>query len=227
MANDVYSAEWAAQYSQRAEMAIPGRQGLYRLCCVCLSQVPVDGKILVVGCGTGEELIALANRLPNVGFVGIDPAKPMLEFCAAQIKQHGLAARVTLMQGLLDDLPPQPSFDAATSVLVSQHVLEDSEAVRFFKAIARLLKPGGRIFTADMHIGAGQDRAKMLELWRQNALASGLEANLVDGMLERIGHDPRVRDEALILSFLRDAQFTNIIKPFSSLLYGAWTAVKH
>jgi hypothetical protein len=36
--------------------------------------------------------------------------------------------------------------------------------------------------------------------------------------------DLRVRDEATLLSFLAGAGFVDVLKPFSSVIDGAWTA---
>jgi tRNA (cmo5U34)-methyltransferase len=219
----IYTAEWAEAYTQRAEASIPGRDGLYRICAACLAGIPEQGRVLVVGCGTGEELVRLAKAFPKIRLVGLDPAEPMLDICRRRVHEAGLNERVELICGLLSDARLDGTFSAATSVLVAQH-LDAGEALDFFTRIAQRLTPGGILFTADLHIADGQDRDQMLALWRVQGEHAGIDPGTLDGMLERFTTDIRPRDEADIHSLLRQANFTDIRKPFASLLYGAWCA---
>ena len=221
---ELYSTEWAENYTQLADAGIPGREGLYRICKAILTELPQGSKILVVGCGTGDDLIPLAKALPTSSFIAIDSAESMLDFCQERIKSEGLLERVTLHAKSLDSFQSTDSFDAATAILVSQHLAEDSEASEFFCQIARLLKPGGCLYSADLHIAAGQDRERLLDLWRTQALMSGIEVNLVESLLLRFSSDLRPREESTILNFLHSAGFVNVLKPFSSLIYGAWVS---
>lgn len=223
---DIYNEEWARNYTQRANAGIPGREGLYRLCKAFFRSLPADSRILVIGCGTGEELISLAQMLPHASFVGIDPAQPMLELCRKRISSEGLSRRVNLKPVNLENFTDGGDFDAATAILVSQHLADDHAAAEFFSAIAALLKPRGRLYSAEVHIASGQDRDLMVALWTEQALMSGIESEIVEGMLARFATDLRPRDEATIVRFLRSAGFANILKPYSSLIYGAWASHK-
>jgi tRNA (cmo5U34)-methyltransferase len=223
---EVYSAQWAANFERLANAAIPGREGLYRLCRASFLKLPDDARILVVGCGTGEDLIPLARALPRASFVGIEPAEPMLDLCDRRVLAEGLKGRVTLHPITLEELKGDERFHGATSILVSQHIESDAKAGEFFVKLASLLEPGGRLYTADLHIGAGQDRDLMLALWREQALMSGIESSIVKGMMTRFRADIGPRDEATLRGFLEAAGFVDIIKPFSSLIYGSWSARK-
>ena len=222
--SEIYDAEWAHNYERRADAAIPGRDGLYRLCRASFRGLPAGARILVIGCGTGSELIPLAHAFPGATIIGIEPAQPMLDICAARVSAAALSSRVSLQAVSLEAFSGAGDFDAATSILVSQHISSDSEAGAFFRTVASLLKPGGRLYTADLHIATGQAREAMLALWREQALMSGTEPVLVDGMLSKFESDLRPRDESTILGLLQSAGFHRILKPFSSLIYGAWAA---
>lgn len=220
----VYDDDWADSYARRADAAIPGRDGLYRCLAACFGDLPSSSRILVVGCGTGEELLVLARALPEANFVAVDPAEPMLAVCRRRLSQAGVDGRVQLLEGYACDVPSHSQFAAATSILVAQHIQAMPEALDFFRTIADSLEPGGRLYTADLHIGLGQDRARMIDLWRRQALLAGIEAELVEDMTQHLETDLRPRSEEQILSLLAEAGFTDVLKPFSSLLYGAWTA---
>lgn len=219
---EVYSSEWAENYERLANAGIPGREGLYRICQASFQSLPAGASILIVGCGTGVETLQLAEALPNVSFVAVDPAQPMLDFCARQVEAQGFDQRVSLHAGTLDSLPSDALFDAATAILVSQHISEDADTEAFFQNIVRRLKPGGYLYSADLHIAAGQNREKMIALWQDQALMAGIETDVIEALLMRFESDLRVRDEETIINFLQKAGFVSTLKPFSSLLYGAW-----
>jgi tRNA (cmo5U34)-methyltransferase len=221
-----YDEVWAASYQRLANASIAGREGLYRLCKAYLMNLPSNARVLVIGCGTGDDLITLAKSLPQASFVAIDPAEPMLALCAKRVADEGLSARIVLHNLALDDFTSPLAFDAATSILVSQHLKPDVIAQTFFQQIAALLKPGGLLYSADLHFGAGQDRDSVLELWRNNVITAGIEPEIAAGMLLKIKTEFCPRDEAIITGFLQNAGFINILMPFRSLMYGVWAATK-
>lgn len=218
----IYDREWSDNYERRANGAMPGREGLYRLCRASFLGLRESARILVVGCGSGEEILALARQFPRVTLTGIDPSEAMLDLCRERVAAAGFAQRVALHATDLAHFEADEVFDAATSILVAQH-LPDAEAAEFFVAIGARLAPGARLYSADLHIAAGQDRERMLALWRAQAEMAGNEPDLLDGMMEKFRGEIRPRDESEIVAFLAGAGFTDVLKPFSSLLYGAWS----
>ena len=230
----IYDDEWALNYVRRANASIPGREGLYRLCVACLTDLPAAARVLVVGAGTGDELLLLAQAKPGASFVALEPADAMRQHCAARLEAAGLTSRVALVPHLLADYrrnagvhgeqSTDGGFDAATAILVSQHIPHSEQAAAFFQDLYLQLRPGGRLFSADLHIAQGQDRIAMLGLWQVQARLAGVEPDLLDRMRVAFEHDPRPRDEHQILGFLQMAGFVDVLKPFSSLIYGAWTA---
>ncbi|MEL6262386.1 MAG: class I SAM-dependent methyltransferase [Cyanobacteria bacterium J06626_6] len=69
---EIYSSEWAENYERLAEAGIPGREGLHRICQAAFCSLPTKASILIVGCGTGVELVQLAKALPEASFVAFD-----------------------------------------------------------------------------------------------------------------------------------------------------------
>jgi tRNA (cmo5U34)-methyltransferase len=157
---EIYDAQWAADYERVAEAAIPGRAGLYRLCGAALGDLPTPSRILVVGSGTGAELLALAAALPDATFVALEPAAAMRAACAERIAAAGLGRRIELLGTTLAAFACADQFDAATAVRVSQHCAGDDEAAAFFRRLSDLLTDGGHLYTADLHVALGQDRVR-------------------------------------------------------------------
>ena len=222
---EIYDETWAENFEQIAEAGIPGREGLFRLCAASLASLPEEADVLIVGCGVGSELLYLAPRFPGWRFEAIDPAEPMLVACRRRIEAEGLTDRVTLHSCSLAEFNPGKTFDAVTAILVSQHLFAD-KAAAFFKQSVALLRPAGRLYSADIHIARGQSRDLMLDLWQRQALFAGIPSDIVSQMRPRFGHDIALRDEAVIEGFIQRAGFERIVKPFSSLLYGSWCASK-
>ncbi len=68
--------------------------------------VPRDGSVLEIGCGTALNLIRTARRYPEARLFGIDLSRMMLETAGAALARSGLEARIRLALG------DATSFDA-------------------------------------------------------------------------------------------------------------------
>jgi tRNA (cmo5U34)-methyltransferase len=156
----------AETYDQRFVKLAPLRDALHLLVSAVLADLPSEARILCVGAGTGQELIYLGQKFPQWRFAVVEPSAPMLAVCRRKAEDLGMAARCVFHEGYLDTLPPSADFDAATSLLVSQFILDPEARARFFRNIAYRLKPGGFLASADL--AAGADPAgyrNLLEVW--------------------------------------------------------------
>jgi S-adenosylmethionine-diacylgycerolhomoserine-N-methlytransferase len=126
--------------------------------------------VLDLGCGTGRNLVRACRRWPDAAFLGLDPAAAMLELARGRIERAGLAGRVGLASGVVEDLDLARLFDregALDHVMISYalSMIEQPRAA-LDQVIARL-KPGGRLHVVDFADMAGLPgplRA-MLRLW--------------------------------------------------------------
>ena len=80
--------------------------------------------------GTGQELVYLAEKFPRWRFAAVEPSAPMLAVCRRKAEERGVAPRCVFHEGYLDSLPPSAPFDAATSLLVSQFILDPEASNR-------------------------------------------------------------------------------------------------
>ena len=69
-----------------------------------------EDKVLEMGCGTGRNLILLAERHPKATLFGVDASDQMLATATRRIADRGLAARISLAAGLAEHLDPKPMF---------------------------------------------------------------------------------------------------------------------
>jgi len=75
--------------------------------------VPTNGSVLEVGCGTGRNLIAVARAYPTAQLSGLDISEVMLATARAHVARAGLADRITLAQGDATDFDAQALFGVA------------------------------------------------------------------------------------------------------------------
>ena len=95
-------------------------------------------RVLVLGCGGGQDAIALARRGAQVA--GVDLSDEQIRFARELAQKEGL--EVPFVQGNVEELP---DVDAESQdVVVSAHALNYVEhADRCFAEVFRVLKPGG------------------------------------------------------------------------------------
>ena len=173
----------AVSYEKQWATLAPVRDALYFLIGIAFSDLPADARVLCVGAGTGAEMIYLAKRFPEWSFTVVEPSAQMLEVCRRGVEEHGIASRCVFHNGYLDSLPSSHAFDAATSLLVSQFILEQDARSNFFRTIAKRLRPGGSLASADLASDVGSiTYQSLLKIWLRMMSA----AAATPGTLERL-----------------------------------------
>jgi SAM-dependent methyltransferase len=102
---------------------------------------PARGRILDVGCGTGEIASRLARRFPSTSIVGVDLEEGHLERARSRCAAYG--DRVRFQK---DDALALSLSDAQFDLVVSRHVIHAvPDARRALAEMARVLVRGGRL----------------------------------------------------------------------------------
>ncbi len=102
----------------------------------------VRGRVLDVGCGTGEH--ALMAAAMGLEAVGVDTAPTAIAIAKRKAQERGLTARFLLANALeLGALGEQ--FDTALDCGLF-HVFEDKDRAAFVTSLAAAVRPGGRYF---------------------------------------------------------------------------------
>ncbi len=106
-------------------------------------------RVLDVGCGLGGSAFVMAREF---GFAvdGIDLSRNMLDLAGQKLADYGLGDRVRLRWGDCLALDAEGVYDAAYSRDVFLHI---ADKPRLFRALARALRPGGRLLFTDYCCG--------------------------------------------------------------------------
>ncbi|MFF4814514.1 methyltransferase domain-containing protein [Kitasatospora sp. NPDC001309] len=110
-----------------------------------LSQVPADGTLVDLGCGTGPTLAATSRRHPRARLVGLDRSAAALSTTRTHLTGH--CGGLQLIQA--DLRQPLPLTDACADAVVSYNVLEClTDPAALVREAVRLLKPEGTLVLA-------------------------------------------------------------------------------
>lgn len=199
---------------------MPGFHAVHRMSGVLIREhAPPDAHVLVHGAGGGLEIEALAKENPGWTFLGVDPARPMLD--EARLRLGHINDRVTLHHGYAEDAPAGP-FDAATSFL-TLHFLNAVERQNTVSEIVRRLKPGSPLVVA--HCSFPQDpeqRDAWLARHREFTMASGVDAELAETGRKDISDSLEVLDPEVDEKILRDAGLSEVTLFYAAFTWRGW-----
>ena len=134
--------KWHSAYIQNAYREL--ERGATRQQLDTLNINAASKRVLDVGCGPGNLLVALSADTPEL-LIGVDVDETFLVFGRSQIETLVEKPTVppTLLRASLPTLPfADETFDLVTCFLVMPHVPDDNAALT---ELARVLKPGGTL----------------------------------------------------------------------------------
>jgi tRNA (cmo5U34)-methyltransferase len=213
------------------QSVIPGVDGLYRsVRGIMDATLPENARILIAGAGAGREIEALGASSKEYRLTGFDPSADMLALASTFAEAPSLKDRVTLINGIVDDVESDPPFDGATSILVMHFLPDDGAKERYLKAIRRRLKSGAPYVHVDVSF---DDRAmfdRLAPAVREHALLAGLPQAVAEGPAAHIGRMafsdsvsciiPEERTRALMSS----GGFGSVTPFFRGFWYAGWWA---
>lgn len=224
---ELFFDQLAPSYDRQwADMA-PVREALLLLIGALFIDLPADARVLCVGAGTGWEILQLARRFPGYHFTAVEPSAAMLEACRRRAEENGIASRCVFHRGYVESLPPSQPFDAATSLLVSQFVLEPQLRSDYFGAIAARLRSRGYLVNADLASGAGSAAYQsLLELWFKLMRAIDLPAEMVDRIRDTYERDIAIFPPDRVSAIIASGGFEMPVQFFQGGLIHAWYSTR-
>ncbi|MDM5250910.1 MULTISPECIES: class I SAM-dependent methyltransferase [unclassified Lysinibacillus] len=217
----------ANEYEKGIRRTLPSYDAMLRLTQTFYqSTLPEKADFLIVGSGSGNEILQLAEKRAHWSFVGIDPSSAMLQIAEERLKP--LPNNMSLHQGtILDTLLPSVKFDAASCILVLHFINDHQEKLATLKEIANNLKPGAPFVLVSKYGQLGSLETELqFDLWRAYWLQhTKLSPSEVAEMEKSIRSLSFMREED-ILSLLQQAGFTRSSRFFATTLFGGWICYK-
>lgn len=222
-----FNGDWTSEYDDSIPIRIPAFHSIYELTQHLLRErLHKEAKILVVGAGTGKEIIDWAQNNPHWSFTGFDPAKPMLSIARKKVAAASLENKISLVLGHIDDVV-EKDFDAATSILVMHFLPDDGTKLIFLKAIADKLKPGTPLILVDLEGKIDSDEFNTLNAaWKNQQVFIRGENDGVEEEFAMRENEVHFIPQERIESLLKEAGFIKIHKFFKAYLFGGYVAIK-
>ena len=223
-----FDEERAARYDRGIRMIIPAYESLHQMLNYLLSSLlPIDAHILVVGAGTGMDIITCGMANPQWTFMAVEPSESMFAACQKNIAASGLNTRVQMHCGYVDNLSDDLKFDAATAILVSHFIQGEQKKLQFFSKIATFLPDGAPFIAADLQGDkTGQDFQLLIKSWRH--LFSTLEVTEkdVEEAFNHIQNDISFVAETRYIELLEKSGFGHMLNFYRAYLFGGWLCRK-
>ncbi|MBE9216751.1 class I SAM-dependent methyltransferase [Plectonema cf. radiosum LEGE 06105] len=216
------------EYDNIAPLALPGYEAMHQMALACLqANLSPEANILVVGAGTGMELIKFALGNPKWQILGVDPSEKMLAIAQDKIQQHDLSEQIKLFQGYTDNLPETSIYDAATSILVMHFIPDDGGKLAFLQSIAQRMKSSSTFILVDAFGEKGTDNFQQIvavikKFWQQTGVPEAKQIEL----LETLEQGVYPISETRVLELLEQAGFSKVIRFYTGLWIGGWMALK-
>ena len=223
-----FDRERANQYDLDIRKAIPGYESLHAMAQSLLqTSLNESANLLVVGSGTGMELINYMEQNPNWILTGVDPSAEMMEIAKSELESRGLQDRISLHTGYVDSLPKE-LMDAATLLLVMHFLPDDGSKLELLKNIAQRLKPGAKLVLADLYGDKSKPYfSQFTQAWQalyfsqlDDDIKAKAEANFATSIDNSIYFVPETR----IIELLQQAGFKRVNKFYNAFLFGGWIA---
>jgi tRNA (cmo5U34)-methyltransferase len=224
-----FDRDRATQYDLNITKAIPGYESLHAMAESLLqTSLNAPAKLLIVGSGTGMELVNYSKGNPAWSLTGVEPSSEMMAIAKSELTNQGLQERVNLHTGFLNSLPATELMDGATLILVMHFIPDDGAKLQLLQDIAQRLKPGAKLILADLY----GDRSapyfsQFTDAWQALYFSQLDEESRVKAEANfstSIQNSIYFVTEDRIIELLQLAGFDQVTRFYNAFLFGGWIA---
>jgi tRNA (cmo5U34)-methyltransferase len=221
-----FDAAYGARYDAFIKRVFPGYEALFDMTLAHLSGALGDqADLLIVGSGSGTEIMTFGSRRPGWRFTGVDPSQQMVEIAGRRVREAGLDGRVRLHHGLVAELPAERAFDAATLICVMHFVPDDGAKQALLSDVAGRLRSGGALVLVDAigepgTPGFDQEMAAWMRYVQLRGLTPAEQLEYHRQVMASVSFITEPR----IMELLRAAGFAEPDRFFAGFLFNGWVA---
>jgi tRNA (cmo5U34)-methyltransferase len=218
-----FDEERARKYDRTARQVVPGYEALHSMAASLLRvELGEEAQILVVGAGTGMELLTLAEQQPKWRLTGVDPSPEMLALARERLHTQGWTERVQLHVGHTHELPDTVTYDAATCLLVIHHLARE-EQLELLRHIAKRLRKGAPLIVAEMLGDSTSPQfRRFLAAWKSRLIAAGATVEETEQRAQTMTSVISFPSEDSLRTLLSQAGFGDMERFFTAYFYGGW-----
>ncbi|WP_414541200.1 class I SAM-dependent methyltransferase [Nostoc sp. CCY0012] len=218
------------EYDTMAQRVLPGYEVMHTMALSVLKAIlPEKANLLIVGAGSGMELVKFGKGNLQWQMLGVDPSSNMLAIAQQKIEQHGLSEQVELFTGYTHDLNTTSLYDAATSILVMHFLPDDGSKLAFLQDIAQRLKSSATLILVDMYGERGTPEfERMISIIKVFWQEMGIDDTVkIREFLETMNKSVYPIPEMRVMELLQQAGFGNILRFYTGLWTSGWVATKN
>ena len=217
---EIFEKERASNYNQFVEDWIPNYSYFMEKLPKLLSET--DNKdLLVVGCGTGNEIVQFAKADQDWKITGVDPSPEMINQAKERLAKH---ENIELIEGLVSDLSQDRKYGAVTLLLVLHFLEDNGQKLDLLRQIAQRLKTEAPLVMLDI-TGDQKQMKTNLKVLKQ-LLPNSLDKELLQNRLQRIENDLHYVPEERLMELCQEAGFERPIRFFQTSIYMGWITWK-
>jgi tRNA (cmo5U34)-methyltransferase len=222
-----FDAEYGAGYDTLIRQVVPGYDDLHLAVLAALAPAPDGADVMVVGVGSGSELVTLGRGRPGWRLTGVEPSDQMIRISRARLDRAGIGDRVMIHHGYVDDLPAGTSFDAATLICVLHFLPDDGAKLGLLRSIAERLRPGALLALVDCCGEAGTAAfARAWDGWMEFIRQKGLTGGERDAYRRQVEEGVIFVPDRRIVELLETAGFTDVQPFYRAFVFGGWLATR-
>lgn len=217
---ELFENERAAGYNQFVETWIPNYHYFLDHLPQLLSETN-EKKLLVVGCGTGNEIERFVKTPTPWEITGIDPSPEMIKQANAKLQNY---ENITLIDGFVSELELEKKYNAATLLLVLHFLEDNGDKLSLLKDIADRLTAGATFVILDITGDKKQIKQNLNIL--KFLLPDGIEEEQINYRLNRIENELHAVSENRLSELCEEAGFEPPLRFFQSSIYMGWITKK-
>jgi len=221
-----YEQHWATGYDARMQVVVPGYDLMHETVASHLrARLNPGSSILVIGAGTGADIITLCAYDSGWKITGVDPSAEMLEIARQKIAAARPSADVRIECCGIEDFEDDPLYDVAILSLVLQLYPDDGSKLKLLQTAARHLKPDGLLVLVDSYGDYGSPEfERTLEALKEQTIRRGFNTEEAEKDIESVRARFHLVPEQRIQSLLSRAGFGPAEIIFHAFITGVWLA---
>ncbi|OKH27849.1 SAM-dependent methyltransferase [Chroogloeocystis siderophila 5.2 s.c.1] len=220
---------FSTEYDDRARQALPGYEAMHTMALSSLKfHLPETANVLIVGAGTGMELVKFSKSNSQWQLLGVDPSSNMLAIAQQKITQDDSSNRIKLFQGYTHDLPDMLLYDGSTCILVMHFLPDDGSKLALLQSIAQRLQSAAPLILVDIFGEKGSPEFEKLtaivkHYWEERGIPLEQREEISASSNNRV----YPITESRTIELLQQTGFDNIVRFYTGLGTGGWVAAKN